>query len=220
MFTGIVEEIGTVETVEELGDSVRMTVRAQKVLSDAHLGDSISVNGVCLTVASRGEGSFTADLMRITLDTSGLGELQAGSRVNLERALAVTGRLGGHIMQGHVDGTAALLSRTPSENWEVLRFELPAQLSRYVVPKGSISVNGTSLTVAELGEDWFEVSLIPTTLAETTHGDLTVGEVVNLEVDVLGKYVERMLSQGVAGADSAADLIGDRPVSRRDSQAD
>lgn len=197
-----------------------MTVRAQKVLSDAHLGDSISVNGVCLTVASRGEGSFTADLMRITLDTSGLGELQAGSRVNLERALAVTGRLGGHIMQGHVDGTAALLSRTPSENWEVLRFELPAQLSRYVVPKGSISVNGTSLTVAELGEDWFEVSLIPTTLAETTHGDLTVGEVVNLEVDVLGKYVERMLSQGVAGADSAADLIGDRPVSRRDSQAD
>lgn len=220
MFTGIVEEIGTVETVEELGDSVRMTVRAQKVLSDAHLGDSISVNGVCLTVASRGEGSFTADLMRITLDTSGLGELQAGSRVNLERALAVTGRLGGHIMQGHVDGTAALLSRTPSENWEVLRFELPAQLSRYVVPKGSISVNGTSLTVAELGEDWFEVSLIPTTLAETTHGDLAVGEVVNLEVDVLGKYVERMLSQGVAGADSAADLIGDRPVSRRDSQAD
>lgn len=220
MFTGIVEEIGTVETVEELGDSVRMTVRAQKVLSDAHLGDSISVNGVCLTVASRGEGSFTADLMRITLDTSGLGKLQAGSRVNLERALAVTGRLGGHIMQGHVDGTAALLSRTPSENWEVLRFELPTQLSRYVVPKGSISVNGTSLTVAELGEDWFEVSLIPTTLAETTHGDLAVGEVVNLEVDVLGKYVERMLSQGVAGADSAADLIGDRPVSRRDSQAD
>lgn len=218
MFTGIVEEIGTVAAVEELGDSVRMTVRAQKVLSDAELGDSISVNGVCLTVARRDESSFTADLMRITLDTSGLGALQVGSPVNLERALAATGRFGGHIMQGHVDGTAALLSRTPSENWEVLRFELPARLSRYVVPKGSISVNGTSLTVADLGEDWFEVSLIPTTLAETTHGGLAVGDIVNLEVDVLGKYVERMLSQGVAGPDSAADLIGDRPVSQPGSR--
>ncbi|MGP6173111.1 riboflavin synthase [Corynebacterium sp. A21] len=197
MFTGIVEEIGTVEAVSDLGDSVRMSIRAPRVLTDAALGDSIAVNGVCLTVATQEVGIFTADLMKITLDTSNLGALEAGSKVNLERALAANARLGGHIMQGHVDGTGTLLSRVPSEHWEVLRFSLPADLAIYVVAKGSIAVNGTSLTVAALGEDWFEVSLIPTTLADTTHGELKLGDTVNLEVDVLAKYVERMLSHGV-----------------------
>lgn len=197
MFTGIVEEIGTVDAVADLGDSVQMTIRAHKVLTDAALGDSIAVNGVCLTVASRGEELFTADLMKITLEASNLGQLRPGSRVNLERALAVSDRLGGHIMQGHVDATSTLISRTPSEHWEVLRFALPAQLATYLVPKGSIAVNGTSLTVAALGEDWFEVSLIPTTLSDTTHGALQVGDTVNLEVDVLAKYVERMLERGI-----------------------
>lgn len=198
MFTGIVEEIGTVRSVTDLGDSVRMTIAAPRVLEDARLGDSIAVNGVCLTVAERTADTFDADLMKITLDNSNLGALNTGSRVNLERALAAGERLGGHIMQGHVDGTAGLRSRTPSEHWDVLRFDLPADLSPYLVTRGSIAVNGTSLTIAGLGEDWFEVSLIPTTLAETTHGDLEVGETVNLEVDVLGKYVERMLRHGVA----------------------
>lgn len=197
MFTGIVEEIGTVESVKDLGDSVQMSIRAKQVLSDAKLGDSIAVNGVCLTVATQEAELFTADLMKITLDATNLGRLVPGSRVNLERALAVSDRLGGHIMQGHVDGTSTLLSRTPSEHWEVLRFALPEALAAYVVAKGSIAINGTSLTVAGLGEDWFEVSLIPTTLADTTHGALRVGDTVNLEVDVLAKYVERMLSRGV-----------------------
>lgn len=216
MFTGIVEEIGTVEAVDDLGDSVRMTIGANRVLEDAKLGDSISVNGVCLTVAEQGSGSFHADLMKITLDTSNLGHLREGSKVNLERALAVSDRLGGHIMQGHVDGTASLISRTPSEHWDVLRFELPPEISRYVVAKGSIAVSGTSLTIAALGDDWFEVSLIPTTLAETTHGELTVGDTVNLEVDVLGKYVERMLSHGVATG--AAGMGG--PVTGTTAQTD
>lgn len=185
------------EAVSDLGDSVRMSIRAQRVLADAALGDSIAVNGVCLTIATQEEGIFTADLMKITLDTSNLGALGAGSKVNLERALAANARLGGHIMQGHVDGTGTLLRRTPSEHWDVLRFSLPTALAVYVVAKGSIAINGTSLTVADLGEDWFEVSLIPTTLADTTHGELSVGDTVNLEVDILAKYVERMLSHGI-----------------------
>lgn len=199
MFTGLVEEVGTVAALEPQGDALRLTVSARRVLTDADFGDSISVNGVCLTVADFDETSFTADVMQESLDRTGLGQLVPGSRVNLERALAVGDRLGGHIMQGHVDGTAQLLSRTSSEHWDVLRFSLPRDLARYVVEKGSIAVNGTSLTVSAVGEDFFEVSLIPTTLAETTHGELTVGDVVNLEVDVLAKYVERVLAHGEAG---------------------
>jgi len=194
MFTGLVEEISTVTALEPQGDALRLTIDAQTVLSDAALGDSIAVNGVCLTVATLGPGSFTADVMQESLDRTGLGGLQEGSAVNLERAMAVGDRLGGHIMQGHVDGTAQLLTRTSSEHWDVLRFSLGQELARYVVEKGSIAVNGTSLTVSAVGEDWFEVSLIPTTLAETTHGQLATGDVVNLEVDVLAKYVEKMLA--------------------------
>lgn len=196
MFTGIVEELGSVSGVENLGDSVRLTIAAARVLEDVNLGDSISVNGVCLTVATFEDGHFTADCMQETLDRSSLGSLTVGSPVNLERAMAANGRLGGHIMQGHVDGTTTLLSRESSENWDVLRFALPADLARYVVEKGSIALNGTSLTVSSLGEDWFEVSLIPTTLRDTTHGSLAVGDVVNIEVDVIAKYVERMMIVG------------------------
>ncbi|WP_293954848.1 riboflavin synthase [uncultured Corynebacterium sp.] len=193
MFTGIVEELGTVSGVDELGDSVRLTIDATTVLEDVHLGDSIAVNGVCLTVATFDEGHFTADCMQQTLDHSSLGALSVGNPVNLERAMLSTGRLGGHIMQGHVDATTTLISRESSENWDVLRFALPADLSRYVVDKGSIALNGASLTISTLGPDWFEVSLIPTTLRDTTHGGLKVGDIVNIEVDVIAKYVERMM---------------------------
>lgn len=193
MFTGLVEEIGRVDKLEPQGDALRLTIGARKVLSDVSFGDSIAVNGVCLTVVEHTDEWFTADVMQESLDRTGLGQLEVGSRVNLERALAAGARLGGHIMQGHVDGTSRLLSRTSSEHWDVLRFSLDAALARYVVEKGSIAVNGTSLTVSAVGEDYFEVSLIPTTLAETTHGELVEGSVVNIEVDVLAKYVEKML---------------------------
>lgn len=205
MFTGLVEEIGTIAALEPQGDALRLTITAETVLSDAALGDSIAVNGVCLTVAEQDEASFTADVMQESLDRTGLGQLDVGSRVNLERALAAGARLGGHIMQGHVDGTAELLNRTSSENWDVLRFSLPAAIARYVVEKGSIAVNGTSLTVSAVGEDWFEVSLIPTTLSATTHGELVAGDTVNLEVDVIAKYVERMLSHGNGTVPGAGD---------------
>lgn len=197
MFTGLVEEIGRVESVEHQGDAVRLGIAAAAVLDDAQLGDSIAVNGVCLTVAELGEGTFIADVMQESLDSSSLGELEIGSAVNLERAVLPTTRLGGHIVQGHVDGTAQLLSRTPSENWEVLRFSLPQDLAHYVVEKGSIAVQGTSLTVSAVGKDYFEVSLIPTTLRDTVFGSLEPGATVNLEVDVVAKYVEKMVYPNV-----------------------
>ncbi|WJY68126.1 riboflavin synthase [Corynebacterium auris] len=199
MFTGLVEEIGHVTAVEELGDAVRLAVAAPLVTQDARPGDSISVDGVCLTVVDLdpAEGSFTADVIRETLRRSRLGTYGPGSRVNLERALAAGGRLGGHIVQGHVDAVARLVRRTASQHWEVLRFSLPESCARYVVEKGSIAVNGTSLTVSAVGpqegEGWFEVSLIPTTLAETTAGELAEGDPVNLEVDIVAKYVEKMV---------------------------
>ena len=193
MFTGLVEEKGKVIALEELGDSIRMQIEAPVVTADAQLGDSISVNGVCLTVAELGDATFIADIMQESLNRSALGELAPQSTVNLERALLPTTRLGGHIVQGHVDGTAKLISRTPSEHWDILRFELPADLARYVVEKGSSAISGTSLTVSAIGETWFEVSLIPVTLRDTILGDLAEGDLVNLEVDVLAKYVEKMV---------------------------
>ena len=193
MFTGLVEEIGVVDTLEQLEDAVRIAVRASKVTEDASPGDSIAVDGVCLTVVDNVAGVFTADVMRETLDRSRLGTYSEGSKVNLERALAAGQRMSGHIVQGHVDGVAEVVSRTPSQHWEVVRFTLPANLGRYVVEKGSITVNGTSLTVSAVGDDFFEVSLIPTTLRDTTAGDLTVGDPVNLEVDIVAKYVEKMV---------------------------
>ncbi len=195
MFTGIVEELGEVVGREDVDDSARLTIRGAVVTADAGHGDSIAVNGVCLTVVDvLPDGSFTADVMGETLTRSGLRTLTAGSPVNLERAAALNGRLGGHIVQGHVDGTGLVLARTPSQHWEVVRIGLPAALSRYVVEKGSITVDGVSLTVSGVGEDWFEVSLIPTTLELTTLGHAAVGAAVNLEVDVIAKYVERLIT--------------------------
>ena len=193
MFTGLVEEIGVIQELEQLDDAVRIAVRAPKVTEDAAPGDSIAVDGVCLTVVDSVDGTFTADVMRETLDRSRLGTYKAGSRVNLERALAAGQRMGGHIVQGHVDGVGEVVSRTPSEHWEVVRFTLPERLERYVVEKGSIAVNGTSLTVSAVGEGYFEISLIPTTLRDTTAGALAPGDPVNLEVDIVAKYVEKMV---------------------------
>lgn len=198
VFTGIVEELGEVLGKEELGDSARFTIRGPVVTADVGHGDSIAVNGVCLTVVEvQPGGQFTADVMGETLSRSSLAGLDTGSQVNLERAAAVNSRLGGHIVQGHVDGTGRILARTPSEHWEVVRIELPAGLARYVVEKGSITVDGISLTVSGLGsqpENWFEVSLIPTTRELTTLGRAPVGTPVNLEVDIIAKYVERLLA--------------------------
>ncbi|MFC0849489.1 MULTISPECIES: riboflavin synthase [Streptomyces] len=193
MFTGIVEELGEVTAVEKLGDSSRFRLRGPVVTEGARHGDSIAVNGVCLTVVETGDGEFTADVMEETLKRSSLGALDVGSRVNLERPMAVGGRLGGHIVQGHVDGTGAIVARTPSENWEIVKVSLPAELSRYVVEKGSITVDGVSLTVVDAGPDYFTISLIPTTLALTTLGLKQPGDPVNLEVDVIAKYVERLM---------------------------
>ncbi len=195
MFTGIVEELGTVEALEDQGDAVRLTVRGPLVTSDASLGDSISVNGCCLTVVTHQDAVFTADVMRETLEKTSLGSLEPGARVNLERAVTAATRLGGHIVQGHVDGTGAVLRRTPSEHWEVVEISLPAALSRYLVEKGSITVDGISLTVFDVGADVFSVSLIPETLARTTLGIKQPGDVVNLEVDVIAKYVEKMVNK-------------------------
>ncbi|MEU8522153.1 riboflavin synthase [Streptomyces sp. NBC_01216] len=193
MFTGIVEELGEVTAVEQLEDAARFRLRGPLVTDGAKHGDSIAVNGVCLTVVESGDGEFTADVMAETLRRSSLGALDVGSRVNLERPMAVGDRLGGHIVQGHVDGTGTILDRTPSENWEIVRIGLPAHLSRYVVEKGSVTVDGVSLTVVDAADDWFSISLIPTTLALTTLGIKRSGDPVNLEVDVIAKYVERLL---------------------------
>lgn len=197
MFTGIVEELGEVVAVEELAEASRFRLRGPVVTEDAKHGDSIAVNGVCLTVVETGDGEFTADVMQETLNRSSLGALTQGSRVNLERPMELGGRLGGHLVQGHVDGTGEIVSRTPSEHWEIVKVALPENLSRYVVEKGSITVDGVSLTVVEAAADWFTISLIPTTLALTTLGIKKPGDPVNLEVDVLAKYVERLLAAGV-----------------------
>src|SRR3954453_19741544 len=207
VFTGIVEEVGTLLVREEQSDAARLLIRARTVLDGVALGDSISVNGVCLTVtdvrpdeagAVEGPGVWGTDVMAETLSRSSLGSLGAGDPVNLERAVTAHTRLGGHLVQGHVDGVGTVLTRTPSEHWEVGRIALPADLARYVVEKGSITVDGVSLTVSAVSavddpEPWFEISLIPTTLRETTLGGRTPGDPVNLEVDVIAKYVERLL---------------------------
>jgi riboflavin synthase len=192
VFTGIVEELGEVVAVTDLPDAARVTIAGPLVTSDAKHGDSIAVNGVCLTVVEVVEGAFTADVMRETLKRSSLDKVARGDRVNLERAAAVGQRLGGHIVQGHVDGTGVVLSREKAEHWEVVHIGLPPQLARYVVEKGSITVDGVSLTVVSVSEDRFSVSLIPATLEMTTLGLRKPGDRVNLEVDVLAKYVERL----------------------------
>lgn len=195
MFTGIVEAVGTVESVTESGAQAQFTIHTDGFGAELVHGESIAVNGVCLTVAKHTGDSWVADVMTITLETTALGDLSAGDRVNIERAMRADGRLGGHIMQGHVDGTAVLVERDSQPDWDNLTFELPDDLLRYVVRKGSIALNGVSLTVAELEGNRATVSLIPTTLAETIFGAAKVGDRANVEVDVIGKYVEKMLGE-------------------------
>ncbi|MGW8565850.1 riboflavin synthase [Isoptericola sp. NPDC055881] len=208
MFTGIVEELGTVVSVREHADGARITLAADTVLAGTRDGDSIAVDGCCLTVAETGEHggrrTWTADLMAETLRRTSLGERRPGDEVNLERALAADGRFGGHVVQGHVDGVGTVLARTPGTQWEVVEIALPADLARYVVAQGSIAVDGVSLTVVSVGDASFTVSLIPETRARTTLGHRAVGEKVNLEVDVLSKYVERHLAHGLAATAGAA----------------
>lgn len=227
MFTGIVEELGEVVAVERLPDAARLTVRGPRVTAEASHGDSIAVNGVCLTVTDSSDKTFTADVMAETLWRTGLGALSPGSPVNLERPVELGGRLGGHLVQGHADGTGEILSRIPGEHWDVVRIATPPDLARYIVLKGSITVDGVSLTVSALGGAsssgtsgssgttgssdapdstggespglWFEVSLIPTTLEMTTLGRLQPGSQVNLEVDVIAKYVESLLASRPPG---------------------
>jgi riboflavin synthase len=194
MFTGIVEELGTVVRLVPLGSSARLTVGAQLVTADAGHGDSIAVNGVCLTVVESDADSFTVDVMKETLDRSSLAALRPGDPVNLERAATLATRLGGHLVQGHVDGVAEILRREPGDNWDAVEFSLPPDLARYVVEKGSIAVDGISLTVVSAGTDRFAVGLIPTTLKLTTLGHKDVGDPVNLEVDVIAKYVEKLVN--------------------------
>ncbi|HEX2773993.1 MAG TPA: riboflavin synthase [Micromonosporaceae bacterium] len=200
MFTGIVEELGeVVRRTESGGDSALIAVHGPLVTADARRGDSIAVNGVCLTVVDLEDATFTADVMGETLRRSSLRTLRPGAVVNLERAVTPATRLGGHLVQGHVDGVGEIVGREPAEQWETVRFGLPPQLARYVVEKGSITVDGVSLTVVAAGDDWFSVGLIPTTLKLTTLGHKRVGDLVNIEVDVVAKYVERLLGDRARG---------------------
>lgn len=193
MFTGIVEELGKVDQLDQLADAVRISIDGPLVVSDANIGDSIAVNGVCLTVVTKTPSGFTADVMQETLNRTTLGKLESGDRVNLERPVTMATRLGGHMVQGHVDGVAEVTKREPSENWEVVSIKPPKDLLKYIVEKGSITVDGTSLTVASVNDEIFTVSLIPETLAKTTLGIRQVGDQVNLEVDVMAKYVEKLI---------------------------
>ena len=197
MFTGIVEELGTVESLDLLeGDAARLTIRGPKVTEDAGHGDSIAVNGCCLTVVETGAGTFTADVMRETLRRTSLGGVEKGSTVNLERAVTAHERLGGHIVQGHVDGVGTIASREPAEHWEVVRVAAGPEILKYVAEKGSIAVDGVALTVTDVDDasSTFGISLIPTTLELTVLGRNKIGDTVNLEVDVIAKYVERLLT--------------------------
>jgi riboflavin synthase len=198
MFTGIIEERGEVLAWERDGDAARITVRAPIATSDAKHGDSISVGGVCLTVVDHGADWFTADVMGVTIAMSTLGAVTVGDRVNIERAAQVGDRLGGHIVQGHIDGTSSVLSVAPADGWTVVRFTLDPEHAPLVARKGSIAVSGVSLTVSAVGDDWFEVSLIPETLAATTLGALAPGDRVNIETDILARHIARMAEFAVS----------------------
>jgi len=212
MFTGIVEEVGEVRTVDEQADVVRLVINGPVVSSDTRHGDSIAVSGVCLTAVEIDGSDFSVEMMPETLRRSSLAGVTVGTRVNLERAMSNGQRFGGHIMQGHVDGTATVMSHTPGERTAEIRFRLDGGLTRYVVEKGSIAVDGVSLTVASVDGDSFAVALIPTTLAETTLGARHAGEVVNIEVDVLAKYVERLVSGYLPGPAGQALSVAGEPV--------
>ena len=213
MFTGIVEELGTVAALEDQGDALRLTIAASTVLEDVKHGDSIAVNGCCLTVTEVSPGevrTWTADVMQETLDKTSLRGVGPGDVVNLERAVTPQTRLGGHIVQGHVDGVGQILARTPSEHWEVVEVSLPTELARYVVDKGSIAVDGVSLTVVSAGDESFTISLIPETLARTTLGHKQPGELVNLETDIIAKHVEKLLGHGGSDRTATEKVGGER----------
>jgi riboflavin synthase len=193
MFTGIIEELGRVKAIEQQPDAVRLTLEGPTVVSDVKRGDSISVSGTCLTAIEFDNNSFTADVMKETLDRTSLSELKLGDPVNLERAMTAATRYGGHVVQGHVDGVGNIISRQPSDNWEWLRVSIPVELMKYVVLKGSITIDGVSLTVNEVGDDYIGLSLIPETLALTTLGSKPIGAKVNVEADVMAKHIERLL---------------------------
>jgi len=204
MFTGIVEELGTITAIDDLTDAIRLSIAADTVLDGTGLGDSIAVNGCCLTVVTIEGGTWTADVMKESLDKTSLDKVHVGDRVNLERAVTAEKRLGGHIVQGHVDGVGPVVRRQPSEHWEVVEISMPADLGRYLVDKGSITVDGVSLTLVEVGEHSFTISLIPETLARTTLGHRQPGDRVNLEVDILAKHVEKLLAARLGA-------VGDTP---------
>lgn len=193
MFTGIVEELGHIKNIEILSDAIRITIEGPKVVSDINRGDSISVSGACLTAIEYDATSFTADVMQETLRKTSLDGIKVGDAVNLERAMTAATRFGGHMVLGHVDAVGEIISRSPSENWELVRVQIPADLMKYVVLKGSITVDGISLTVNEVGENWIGLSLIPETLSVTTLGTKPVGTKVNIEVDVMAKHIERLM---------------------------
>ena len=218
MFTGIIEQIGRIDRVDRVGDSARITVNGPTVVDGVRHGDSIAVSGVCLTVVESTENSFTADVMAQTLAMSTLDGANAGLAVNLERAARVGDRLGGHIVQGHIDGTAQVLSVTDGDAWRVVRLSLDAALAPLVVDKGSIAIDGTSLTVSAVGggldDGWFEVSLIPETLVATTLGERVVGDRVNIETDILARHVERMLSLGLHSSIPSSLVDDSNPLER------
>lgn len=193
MFTGIVEELGRVKAIELQADALRLTIEGPLVVSDANRGDSIAVCGTCLTVVEHDATSFTADVMQETLNLTSLAGIKVGDPVNLERAMTAATRFGGHVVQGHVDGLGEIISRTPSENWELVQVRIPKELMKYVVLKGSITIDGVSLTVNQVGEDFIGLSLIPETLALTTLGTKQPGDKVNVEADVMAKHIERLL---------------------------
>ena len=193
MFTGLVEELGKVVSLEKLNDSVRLEVSGALVREDLKQGDSISVNGVCLTAAELTETGFIADVMQETLNRSSLAEVKAGDELNLERAMSGNGRFGGHVVQGHVDGIAKIVSREPSANWEIVKVRIPKDLTKYIVMKGSITLDGISLTVNDIQEDIVSLSLIPETLRLTTLGKKQVGDSLNVEADILAKHIEKLL---------------------------
>ena len=193
MFTGIIEELGSVKAIETLPDAIRLTIEGPLVVSDVNRGDSISVSGACLTAVENDATSFTADVMQETLKLTSLDGIKVGDPVNLERAMTAATRFGGHVVLGHVDGVGQVISREPSDNWEWVRISVPKELMKYVVLKGSITLDGISLTVNEMGDDWVGLSLIPETLAVTTLGSKQPGAKVNVEVDVMAKHIERLM---------------------------
>lgn len=207
MFTGIIEEMGTIEKINQKNEAIVMTIEAKKVLEDVNLGDSIAVNGVCLTVTSFDSRYFTVDLMPETVNNTSLRLLSRGKKVNLERAMAANGRFGGHFVSGHVDGIATIVSRTPKDNAVYFELKVSSELRRYMVQKGSVTIDGTSLTIFGLTDSTLTVSLIPHTLKETVFGEKGPGDIVNIECDVVGKYIEQFISERFGSKDGKKQAL-------------